>query len=131
MAADLFESYSVMLVAALILGQVAFGNDGLFFPLIVTGIGVITAVIGIFAVPRRSGDHTGMSTINRGFFISAVVSAIGVAIAPFTFVSGIASGVESSVYSTLLIGGAVFGAYPLATGNATVGVIVSMTRSAR
>jgi hypothetical protein len=45
--ADLFESYSVMLVAALILGQVAFGNDGLVFPLIVTGIGVITAVAGI------------------------------------------------------------------------------------
>ena len=37
MAADLFESYSVMLVASLILGQIAFGDDGLVFPLIVTG----------------------------------------------------------------------------------------------
>jgi K(+)-stimulated pyrophosphate-energized sodium pump len=43
MAADLFESYSVMLVASLIPGQVAPGNAGLVFPLIVTGIGVITA----------------------------------------------------------------------------------------
>ncbi|HEY1625164.1 MAG TPA: sodium-translocating pyrophosphatase [Streptosporangiaceae bacterium] len=191
MAADLFESYSVMLVAALILGQVAFGNDGLVFPLIVTGIGVITAVIGIFAVRPRSGDRSGMTSINRGFFISAVVSAIGVAIASFTFLpakfssfkgvsdaaihnfngnprwiafgavliglvlasaiqlltgyftettrrpvrdigqssetgaatvilSGIASGMESGVYSALLIGGAVFGAYLLATGNATI-----------
>ncbi|HZR54187.1 MAG TPA: sodium-translocating pyrophosphatase [Streptosporangiaceae bacterium] len=191
MAADLFESYSVMLVASLILGQVAFGNKGLVFPLIVTGIGVITAVIGVFSVRPRKGDRSGMTSINRGFFISAVISAIGVAIASFTFLpakfssfpgvtdhsiltfngnprwiafgavliglvlasaiqlltgyftetnrrpvkdigqssetgaatvilSGIASGMESSVYSALLIGGAVFGAYLLATGNATI-----------
>jgi K(+)-stimulated pyrophosphate-energized sodium pump len=190
MAADLFESYSVMLVAALILGQVAFGNAGLVFPLIVTAIGVITAVIGIFSVRPRKGDRSGMTSINRGFFISAVISAIGVAIASFTYLpakfssfqnvdsaiahyngnprwiafgavliglvlasaiqlltgyftettrrpvrdigqssetgaatvilSGIASGMESGVYSALLIGSAVFGAYLLATGNATI-----------
>jgi K(+)-stimulated pyrophosphate-energized sodium pump len=190
MAADLFESYSVMLVAALILGQVAFGNDGLVFPLIVTGIGVITAVFGIFMVRPRSGDRSGMTAINRGFFASAVFSAILVAVASFLYLpakfsgfkgitasiasyngnprwialgavliglvlasaiqlltgyftetnrrpvkdigqssetgaatvilSGIASGMESSVYSALLIGGAVFGAYLLATGNATI-----------
>jgi K(+)-stimulated pyrophosphate-energized sodium pump len=190
MAADLFESYSVMLVASLILGQVAFGNAGLVFPLIVTAIGVITAVIGIFSVRPRKGDRSGMTSINRGFFISAVISAIGVGIASFTYLpakfsgfqnvdstiahyngnprwiafgavliglvlasaiqlltgyftettrrpvrdigqasetgaatvilSGIASGMESGVYSALLIGGAVFGAYLLATGNATI-----------
>jgi K(+)-stimulated pyrophosphate-energized sodium pump len=191
MAADLFESYSVMLVASLILGKVAFGNDGLIFPLIVTMIGVITAVIGIFVVSPRKGDRSGMTAINRGFFVSAVISAIGVAIASFTFLpskfssfkgvtdpgilafngdprwlalgavligivlasaiqlltgyftetnrrpvrdigkssetgaatvilSGVASGMESAVYAALLIGGAVFGAYLLATGNATV-----------
>ena len=39
MAADLFESYAVTLVAALILGKVAFGEEGLVFPLIVPAIG--------------------------------------------------------------------------------------------
>jgi K(+)-stimulated pyrophosphate-energized sodium pump len=190
MAADLFESYSVMLVAALILGKSAFGDDGLVFPLMVTGIGVITAVIGIFLVKPRQSDRSGMTAINRGFFISAVISAIGVAIAAFAFLpskfsgfkgvtssiasfngdpqwialgavligivlasaiqlltgyftetsrrpvkdigqssetgaatvilSGVASGMESSVYSALLIGAAVFGSYLLATGNATI-----------
>src|SRR6266700_1271025 len=85
MAADLFESYSVMLVASLILGVKAFGSQGLVFPLIVPMIGVITAVIGIFAVSPRRGDRSGMTAINRGFFISAIISAIGVAIACFTF----------------------------------------------
>jgi len=85
MAADLFESYAVMLVAALILGKAAFGELGLVFPLIVPAIGVITAVIGIFAVSPRATDRSGMSAINRGFFISAGVSAVLVVIASFAF----------------------------------------------
>src|SRR5262245_61847459 len=85
MAADLFESYAVTLVAALILGSAAFGTEGLVFPLLVPAIGVVTAVIGIFAVSPRPGDRSGMSAINRGFFISAVVSAILVAIAAYSY----------------------------------------------
>jgi K(+)-stimulated pyrophosphate-energized sodium pump len=191
MAADLFESYAVMLVASLILGEVAFGNYGLVFPLIVPMIGVITAVIGIFVVAPRKNDRSGMTAINRGFFVSAVVSVIGVAIASFTYLpahfsqltgvtdrailthggspqwlaigavfigivlasaiqlltgyftetnrrpvreiaessrtgaatvilSGISLGMESAVYSALLIAGAVFFAFLLGTGNATI-----------
>src|ERR1700691_516382 len=192
MAADLFESYSVMVVASLILGKSAFGDKGLIYPLIIPAIGVPTAIIGIFSVAPRKGDRSGMTAINRGFFISAVISAIGVAIACFTFLpahfrdfqgvtnvggikgfggdprwialgailigivlasaiqlltgyftetnrrpvrdigqssetgaatvilSGISIGMESAVYSALLIAGAVFCSYLLATGNATV-----------
>jgi K(+)-stimulated pyrophosphate-energized sodium pump len=71
MAADLFESYAVTLVAALILGTAAFGSLGLVFPLIVPAIGVITAVVGIFITAPRAGDRSGLSAINRGFYISA------------------------------------------------------------
>ena len=85
MAADLFESYAVTLVAALILGSAAWGSLGLVFPLVVPAIGVLTAIIGIFAVSPRPGDRSGMSAINRGFFISAIVSAVLVAIAAFVF----------------------------------------------
>jgi K(+)-stimulated pyrophosphate-energized sodium pump len=209
MAADLFESYAVTLVAALILGQVAFGAQGLVFPLIVCAIGVVTAVVGIFAVSPRTGDRTGMSAINRGFFLSAVVSAVLVAVASFAYLpstfdelpdavgeatgnpqiiaivaviiglvlasaiqlltgyftetnrkpvrgigqssltgpatvvlAGVSVGLESAVYSALLIGGAVYGAFLLGGGSVvvalfavalagtglltTVGVIVSM-----
>jgi K(+)-stimulated pyrophosphate-energized sodium pump len=190
MAADLFESYSVMLVAALILGKVAFGDKGLVFPLIIPMIGVITAVVGIFAVAPRKADRSGMSAINRGFFISAVFSLILVIGAAFWYLpahfsdlsgvsgairsyngdprwvaigavviglvlasaiqlltgyftetnrkpvreigessetgaatvilSGISTGLESAVYSALLIGAAVYGAFLLGTGSATV-----------
>ncbi len=85
MAADLFESYAVTLVAALILGKAAFGEIGLVFPLVVPAIGVVTAVIGIFAVTPRPGDRSGMTAINRGFFLSAVISAVLVAVAAYQF----------------------------------------------
>lgn len=85
MAADLFESYAVTLVAALILGKAAFGDSGLAFPLLVPAIGVVTAMIGIFAVAPRRSDRSGMSAINRGFFISAVISLVLVAVAVFAY----------------------------------------------
>ncbi|HEY9437422.1 MAG TPA: sodium-translocating pyrophosphatase [Streptomyces sp.] len=85
MAADLFESYAVTLVAALILGKAAFGDDGLAFPLIVPAIGVVTAMIGIFAVAPRRADRSGMTAINRGFFISALISLVLVAVGVFTY----------------------------------------------
>ncbi|MFI8850260.1 sodium-translocating pyrophosphatase [Streptomyces sp. 891-h] len=85
MAADLFESYAVTLVAALILGTAVFGNDGLVFPLLVPAIGVLTAMIGVFAVAPRRADRSGMTAINRGFFISAIISLALVAIAAFTY----------------------------------------------
>ena len=85
MAADLFESYEVTLVAALILGNAAFGIKGVIFPMLVRGIGVLTSIIGIFAVSPRDSDTNGMRAINRGFFASAIVSAVLVAAAAFAF----------------------------------------------
>ena len=83
MAADLFESYAVTLVAALILGTVAFGDVGLAFPLLVPAIGVVTAMIGIFLVAPRTADRSGMTAINRGFFLSALISLVLVAAAAY------------------------------------------------
>src|ERR671924_376711 len=65
MAADLFESFEVTLVAALILGFVAYqGTDSVvaavLFPLFVRAVGVITSIIGIEAVKPRSEDEHGM-----------------------------------------------------------------------
>ena len=75
MAADLFESYAVTLVAALILGKVAFGAEGLVFPLIVPAIGAVTAIIGVYLTRPRPTEG-GLTTINRAFYISAAISAV-------------------------------------------------------
>jgi K(+)-stimulated pyrophosphate-energized sodium pump len=86
MAADLFESYEVTLVAAMILGFFAFGGGtdprkaaiGVMFPLFVRAVGVITSMVGILSVRPRSDTEPGMRAINRGFFLSAILSAVGV-----------------------------------------------------
>ncbi|HEX9313270.1 MAG TPA: sodium-translocating pyrophosphatase [Actinomycetota bacterium] len=197
MAADLFESYEVTLVAAIILGSAAFAHSkegaivGVMFPLFVRAIGVITSMIGILAVAPRSETEHGMKAINRGFFLSAGASAVGVFLlaqiyvkdlrvfwAVFfglvlasviqvltehftstkrrpvkdiadasltgpatTILSGFATGLESTVWAVLVIGGAVIASFYLGNTTAerlyfisltgmgmltTVGVIVSM-----
>ncbi|MEV6349822.1 sodium-translocating pyrophosphatase [Actinoplanes sp. NPDC051851] len=85
MAADLFESYAVTLVAALILGQAAFGQDGLIFPLIVSTIGVVIAILGVFITRLRPSDRNGLTAINRAFYLSAAVSAVAVAVVTFLY----------------------------------------------
>jgi len=85
MAADLFESYAVTLVAALILGKAGFGDMGLVYPLIVPAIGILTAILGIFLTRLRSSDKSAMSAINRSFYLSAVISAALVGLATYTY----------------------------------------------
>ena len=74
MAADLFESYAVTLVAALILGRAGFGDSGLIFPLIVPAIGVLTAVLGIFLTRLRPSDKNAMNAINRSFLCQQLLA---------------------------------------------------------
>jgi K(+)-stimulated pyrophosphate-energized sodium pump len=95
MAADLFESYAVMLVAALILGKAAFGEEGLVFPLIVPAIGVVTAIIGVFITRLRPTDKSGMQAINRAFFSSAGISVVLCAIASFVYLPSKLSGLTA------------------------------------
>ncbi|MEJ7648352.1 MAG: sodium-translocating pyrophosphatase [Nakamurella sp.] len=184
MAADLFESYAVTLVASLILGSAAFGTKGLIFPLIVPAIGVLTAIIGVYITKPRRGE-SGLTTINRSFYISAFISAVLCGVAAFTYLptnfaalgmtgsgnpaliaicavvigivlaavilwltgyytdtkskptqdvaatsttgpatvvlSGISLGLESAVYTALVIGAAVYGAF-LLSGSVGVGL---------
>jgi len=84
MAADLFESYAVTLVAALILGSQAFGNEGLVFPLLIPAIGALTAVLGVYLCKPRVGEN-GLTTINRAFYISAAVGAVASVVASFVY----------------------------------------------
>ena len=84
MAADLFESYAVTLVAALILGSIAFGSFGLVFPLIIPAIGALTALLGVYVTKARAGENA-LRAINRGFYIAAGVSTVLSAIAAYTY----------------------------------------------
>lgn len=94
MAADLFESYAVMLVAALILGSVAFGEYGLVFPLLVPAIGAVTALIGVFITKVKPGENA-LKAINRGFYIAATISAVLSAIVAYVYLPATFAGLKS------------------------------------
>ncbi len=104
MAADLFESYAVTLVAALILGSVALGVQGLIFPLIVPAIGAITAIIGVY-ITKVKGDENGLTAINRGFYISAVISAVLSMIAAFVYLPQAVMGTNAAGQAVVLVDG--------------------------
>jgi K(+)-stimulated pyrophosphate-energized sodium pump len=83
MAADLFESYEVTLVASIILGVAAFNSIGLnpamglVFPLAARAIGVIASIAGVFAVKAKEGETNALKPINKGFFVAGSLSLIG------------------------------------------------------
>lgn len=87
MAADLFESYAVTLVAALILGSQAFGDAGLVYPLLIPAIGALTAVAGVYLTRPKAGEN-GLTTINRAFYLSAAVAAVACVILSFVYLPG-------------------------------------------
>jgi len=87
MAADLFESYAVTLVAALILGSQAFGDKGLVYPLLIPAIGALTAVGGVYFTRPKIGE-AGLTTINRAFYLSAGVAAVASVVLSFVYLPG-------------------------------------------
>jgi len=87
MAADIFESYEVTIVAAMILGIASFGHKGVIFPLLVRAIGVIASIISTYSV--RCGDKgtagEAMKSVNRGFVIGSIISVVGFVILGFVY----------------------------------------------
>ncbi len=93
MAADLFESYAVTLVAALILGSQAFGDQGLVYPLLIPAIGALTAVAGVYLTTPKAGEN-GLVTINRSFYLSAGIAAVASVLVSFIYLPTSFSGFE-------------------------------------
>ena len=92
MAADLFESYEVTLVASIILGVAAFNSIGLnpalglVFPLAARAIGVVASIAGVFAVKAKPDETDALKPINRGFLVAGVLTLVGTLILALTYV---------------------------------------------
>lgn len=101
MAADVFESYALTIVAAMILGGALFGLKGVVFPLLARSGAIWTSILGSFFVKAKNDQEDPIKPLIRGFIISAVAAIIifmGLAIfllgepkAGFAAVSGIFS----------------------------------------
>ncbi len=127
MAADLFESYAVTLVAALILGSQAFGDKGLVFPLLIPAIGALTAVLGVYLCKPRPGEN-GLTTINRAFYISAGVGAVASVIASYIYLPSSFSefeGVAATALNSLSDGGFEGDPRLIASAAVVIGIVMA------
>ncbi|MEW6584609.1 MAG: sodium-translocating pyrophosphatase [Nitrospirota bacterium] len=108
MAADLYETYTVTLVAAMLLAKTAFGPDSLWveFPLLIGGISIVASVIGTYFVRLGKSQYI-MGALYKGLAVSGVLAAIA-----FYLVAGWFLGLEGvapaftqmGVFTTALIG---------------------------
>ncbi len=85
MAADIFESYEVTIVSAMILGWASFGHKGVIFPLLVRAVGVISSIIGTYLVRTSEEARAAMKAIHTGYTVSAVVSIVGFCVIGFYY----------------------------------------------
>jgi K(+)-stimulated pyrophosphate-energized sodium pump len=89
MAADIFESYEVTIVAAMILGMATFGHKGVIFPLLVRGIGVLGSIISTYTVKAGPNDtsDTALHSVHRGFWIGSMISVVGFFVLGFFYLN--------------------------------------------
>ena len=115
MAADLFESYEVTLVASIILGVAAFQSIdvnpalGLIFPVIARAIGVVASIVGIYRVRATDKDKSAMAPINRGFLTAGILTVIGTGIVALTYVGNTNRDGETTNHGWKVFGAVVIG----------------------
>src|SRR4051812_39834099 len=110
MAADLFESYEVTLVASIILGVAAFRSIGanpalgLIFPVVARAIGVLASIVGVFAVKAKEGETNALKPINRGFLTAGLLTVVGTAIVAFGYVGNDRDNIGWKCFGAVIIG---------------------------
>jgi K(+)-stimulated pyrophosphate-energized sodium pump len=102
MAADLFETYAVTVIATMLLAGLtmqALGPNAVLFPLVLGAVSIIASIVGTFFVKAREGGKI-MNALYRGVIVSGVIAAIG-----FWFVSKWMMGAEATgLFLCALIG---------------------------
>lgn len=110
MAADLFETYAVTIIATMLLGGLVFVNAGaealemaVTYPLVLGGISIIASVIGTFFVKYKEGGKI-MTALYKGTAVAAILSAIG-----FYFITVAMMGDNGLYSANALFGSALIG----------------------
>ncbi len=75
MGADLFESYVNSIIAAMVIGVLSYGSNGLYLPLFIAGLGIIASIIGMQFVRTKAAGKI-QSALNRGIFISSFLAVL-------------------------------------------------------
>src|SRR5512139_1727003 len=114
MAADLYETYTVTLVAAMLLAKTVFGDNSpwIEFPLMLGGVSIIASIIGTYAVKLGKNNYI-MGALYKGLAVAGVIAAVAFYFVAKSFINslGASAGVftANTVFFISLIGLALTG----------------------
>ncbi|MFH1835908.1 MAG: sodium-translocating pyrophosphatase [Methanobacteriota archaeon] len=100
MGADLFESYVNSILAAMIIGVLAFGEKGIILPLTIAALGLASSLVGSFFVKIKDDGGDIHNALNKGTFIAAIL----IAIASYFLVGKVMGGENIGLYYAVLAG---------------------------
>jgi K(+)-stimulated pyrophosphate-energized sodium pump len=110
MAADLYETYTVTLVAAMLLAKTVFGSESPWveFPLLLGGVSIIASIIGTYFVKLGAKQYI-MGALYKGLAVSGIIAAIAFYFVTAWFMGGLPADkllgfTPGSVFGTALIG---------------------------
>ncbi len=116
MAADLFETYAVTVVATMLLGSLMIGTaNAVLYPLVLGGVSIIASVIGTFFVKAKEGDAKIMTALYKGLIVAGVIAAIGFWFVTDAMMADVAGTSALNIYFSALIGLALTGAMVVIT----------------
>jgi K(+)-stimulated pyrophosphate-energized sodium pump len=99
MAADLYETYTVTLVAAMLLARTVFGEGSSWieFPLMLGGVSIIASIIGTYAVKLGKNNYI-MGALYKGLAVAGVIAAVVFYIVSAKFIAGL-TGADAGVFT--------------------------------
>ncbi len=116
MAADLFETYAVTCVAAMLLGSLLFpgNNTIILYPLALGAVSIVASIVGMFFI-KIGTDKKIMKALYKGLIVAGVLAAIGFYPITTKLLSGVEGLSAMNVYFSALVGLAVTGLMILIT----------------
>jgi K(+)-stimulated pyrophosphate-energized sodium pump len=105
MAADLFETYGVTVIATMLLGALLLKNTdaGVLYPMVLGAVSIVASIIGTFFVKTKEGGSV-MGALYKGVIISGVIAAIAFYPVTTAMMSGIEGLSPLNLWFASLIG---------------------------
>ncbi len=106
MAADLFETYAVTTVAAMVLAALLFpkNNMAVIFPLVLGAISIVASAIAVFFVKLKEGSDYIMGALYKGMFGAAIIAAAAFYPATVTLMDNVEGISAGAIYNSALVG---------------------------